>query len=163
MRGRQAVEQEILGLKFTAQPLPFPQAQSLLAEVGMLLSLVVRELGPAVARGIKSTDDVTVMLPVLVPVMEHLGQGRLERLAPKLLACTTVVVPDITGALTRHELMKEADRNAVFDDYPETYLPALFFAGKVTFGRFFPGSALRTLGDQAKQGDSEKTGSSPST
>lgn len=162
MQGRQPVEQEILGLKFTAQPLPFPQAHPLLPEVGSIIALVARELGPAIARGIKATDDVTVLLPALLPVVEHFGQGRLERLAPKLLATTTVVMPDIKGELTRYELIKEADRNAVFEERPDTYLPAIFFAGRVTYARFFPASALQGLGAQIKAG-SVKSGSSPNT
>jgi hypothetical protein len=162
MRGRQPVEQEILGLKFTSQPLPFPAAQALLPEVALIVSIAARELGPAFLKGKLKDVDITALLPGLVPVVEHFGQGRLERLAPKLLASTTVVMADLKGDLIRYELLKESDRNAVFEERPDAFLPALFFAGRVTFERFFPASALRTLSERAK-GASVQTVSSPST
>lgn len=163
MRGRQPVEQEILGLKFTSQPLPFPAAQALLPEVALIVSIAARELGPAFLKGQSLKDvDIAALLPGLVPVVEHFGQGRLDRLAPKLLASTTVVMPDLNGELTRYELLKEADRNAVFEERPDVFLPALFFAGRVTFERFFPASARQALSERAR-GASAQTVSSPNT
>lgn len=38
----------------------------------------------------------------------------------------------------KYDLSKEDERNAFFDERPDLYIPALAFAGMVTFARFFP-------------------------
>lgn len=145
--GREPVIDEIGGRKVTSQPLPFPQAEALLPEVGELLSLMAGELGSAFTEGkISLKDDVMKLAPALSTVAQFFGGGRLTKLAPKLLACTTVIMPDMRGELANYELGKEKDRNYVFDDQPELYFPILFFAGRVTFKRFFPASVLTAGG-----------------
>ena len=164
MMGRQPVELELLGLKVTCQPLKFPEAQAILPEVMHLVSLVLKEVGTVLTEGGLNIreDDVVKLLPALTPLTAHFRDGLLERLAPKILAATSVVMKDLRGEPSRYDLMKESDRNAVFDEHPEVYLPLLFVAGRVTFGRFFPAGALRELLARRKAG-STPTGSSPST
>lgn len=166
MRGRQPVEADIFGLKATAQPLLFPDSQAILPEVMTIVAIGMRELGSAVMTGVvKLDDDVVKLLPALVPITQHFENGYLARIAPKILACTTVVMPDFKGDLSKFELSKEADRSAVFNDYPEAYLPMLFFAGRVTFGRFFPESVLLAMRERAAKAKAASTPavSSPST
>jgi hypothetical protein len=97
-----------------------------------------RELGSAVAGGIKGNDDVWKLLPRLDPASIRSLVETLVKRAPKILASTTVIMPDHAGEAARFELGKEKDRNAVFNEHPEAFLPILIFAGKVTFERFFP-------------------------
>lgn len=141
--GRQAVTEEILERRVTSTPLPFPIAQDLLPEVGELLSLMVEQMGDALTSGkLSLKDDVLRLAPVLGAVSRFFGQGRLTRLAPKVLSHTVVVMPDMRGELANYELGKDKDRNYVFDEQPELYFPTLMFAGRVTFARFFPASVL---------------------
>lgn len=164
MRGRQPQEVDLFGLKFTFTPLPFKDSQPLLPEVGEIISIALREFGHVIASGaIKMDEDVIKLLPALAPIFSHFQGGRLDRLAPKLLASTTVVMPDLTGERRRYELIKEADRNEVFDEYPECYMPAVFLAGRRTYARFFPESVLRALAARSRKASSTPTGSSPST
>lgn len=163
MRGRQPVETVISELKFTSRPLPFPQAQELLPEVAHIVALAFEKLGAAVAGGVKGEDDVLALLPALVPIVEHFGQGKLTKLSSKLFLCTSVVMADHRGESTNFELGNEKHRTEVFDDYPEAYLPALFFAGRVTYERFFPAAALRKLREKLAAARSAKSNSSPST
>lgn len=145
--GREPVTEEILGLKVTTQPLPFPVSEPLLPEVGELLSLMAAELGGALKSGqVKWSDDVMKLAPVLGTVSKFFGAGRLQRLSPKVLSTTTVVMENMKGDLQNWEMGKEKDRNYVFDEHPELYIPTLFFAGRVTFKRFFPASALAGAG-----------------
>jgi hypothetical protein len=137
--GREPVTQEIAGLKVTSSPLPFPRSQELLPEVGQLMALVMRELGSV---NVKLTDDIMTLAPALGSLTAHLSGGTLERLAPKLLASTQVIMEDARGEKAVFDLLKEKDRNAVFDEHPEAYFPILIFAGRVTFARFFPASVL---------------------
>lgn len=142
--GREPVTDEIGGRKVTSQPLPFPKAQALLPEVAELIGLIAREAGDLIGQGkidIKK-EDIAKLIPVLASVAAFFGQGRLERLAPRIMAATTVVMPDEGGEMSNYELGKEKDRDYVFDEQPELYFQILFFAGKVTFARFFPVSAL---------------------
>jgi hypothetical protein len=140
---RDPVTEELLGRKVTSQPLPFPQAEALLPEVGELLALMAQELGDALSSGkINLKDDVMKLAPVLGKVSQFFGGGRLQKLSPRILACTTIVMPDMKGELANYELSKEKDRTYTFDEQPELYFPTLFFAGRVTFQRFFPASVL---------------------
>lgn len=148
MLGMQPVEQAFgEDVKATCKPLPFASAQPLIPEVGEIISLALTDLAPAIATGsLKLDASLIKMLPVLFPTMRvlfaYLGVGgRLERLAPKILANTFVVMPDAKGELETYEMKNEKDRNRVFDTHPEIYFPLLIMAGQVTFTRFFPAAS----------------------
>lgn len=145
---RLPVESEINGLKVVSLPLPFPSAQPLIPEVAEIVSLALRHLGGMVsASGEVSlkTQDVLKLAPVLGELAAHLGAGRLERLAPKIMATTTVICEDVKGELQSYDLGKDKERNYVFDEHPGIYFQVLIFAGMVTFKRFFPASG-RSVG-----------------
>jgi hypothetical protein len=141
---------ELEGLTVSSQPLPFEKAEDILPEIGQLIAMVMERAAGALANlpaavTLKSMDVVTLarlLGPVLASVADKLGGGTLKRLAPLVLASTTVVYTDATGAKAAAAMMKASDRADVFNEHPEAYFPILFFAGKVTFYRFFPGSAL---------------------
>ncbi len=138
------------GLVISSRPLPFERAEDILPEVGQLIALTLDQAAGALSAlpegtSLKGMDVVTLarlLGPVLVSVADKLGGGTLKKLAPLLLASTEFVMPDAAGVKSNYQLMKAKDRADVFDEHPEAYFPALFFAGKVTFLRFFPGSAL---------------------
>lgn len=156
---REPLTDTIAGLEVTALPLPFSQAEPLIPEVGVFLALVLEELAKAL-EGVdikallgdgKSFDLKTVNLDKLKvdklaaamrTAMIHLGDGKLAKLAPKIMASTSVIVADMAGEPIRRELGKAKEREMVFDEHPEAYLPILWFAGRVTFQRYFPGAAL---------------------
>lgn len=128
------------GLEVTTFPLPFESAQPLIPTIGEIISITIGELRPLIQSGqVKLTDKldfgvIASFAPALRAVMQYLGEnGRLEKLAPKLLATTVVVMNG-----ERYELVKEKERKAVFDDHPDIYFPTLFLAGRVTYARFFP-------------------------
>lgn len=146
--GRQPVEAEIAGLKVTTTPLPFNNSQPLIADVAEFMSVAVRAIGPVFTSGlVKGTDDIgdpkviAAVLPHLGDIAKYFGAGRLERLAPKVMATTVVVMHSPKGELENYELGKQKEREQVFDEHPEAFFPILFFAGKVTFKRFFPAVA----------------------
>lgn len=151
--GRQPQEETFGDLKVTSTPLPFPRAQELLPEIAELLGLAGRELvglaGKAGGLSKLGAQDIGKLAPVLHSMATWLGGGRLERLAPRILAATTVVMKLPNGEKEVKDLLKEADRNFVFDEHPDQFLPILFFAGKVTFARFFPAAALAAAGTAA--------------
>jgi hypothetical protein len=147
MSVRQPIEATIAGLRVTSTPLSFSASQPLIADVAEFMSVAAKELGPVMTSGaIKVTDDLgdpkvmAALAPVLGGVAKFFGAGRLEKLAPKVMATTVVVMQSPRGELENYELGKEKDRNLVFDEHPEAYFPILFFAGRVTFQRFFPAS-----------------------
>jgi hypothetical protein len=170
--GREPQTAEIAGLKVTALPLGFQSAEPLIPEVGQFIGLVLEEIAKAFegvdikafianlsANG--SADgkidigkvDVTKLLgaaglkpdkfaTAIRTAFTHLSDGKLSRLAPKILAATCVDMPDISGEMQRRDLSKSKDRETVFDEHPEAYLPIVWFAGRVTFGRYFSVAAL---------------------
>ncbi len=162
--GRQPVEESFGELKVTTTPLPFPLAQELLPEIAELLGLCGKEIFALASKsgglGRLTQSDVGKLAPVLHAMAGWLGNGRLERLTPKLLASTTVVVKLPNGTKEVKDLLKADDRTYVFDENPEWYLPILFFAGRVTFARFFPASVLaaaKTAGQQSSPTSSPST------
>ena len=131
-------------LRVTSHPLKFEQSQPLLPTVGQFLSVAAGEILPLLTSGkLKATDDLMnpVVMGQMAPALGAIStflDGRLEKLAPKILAATTVVMKNEAGEALNYELIKEKDRNAVFNAHPEAFLLILFHAGRVTFGRFFP-------------------------
>lgn len=165
MRGKAPKEIDVFGVKFTFTPLPFRDSQPMIPEIGTIISMALKEFGHVImGGGLKADDDVVKLLPALTPIFQHFQGGLLDRLAPKLLASTTVVMEGPDGQKQRYELMKPADREYVFDEYPECFVPAVFLAGRVTYGRFFPEGVLRELlrKAQEKKAGSTKIDSSPS-
>lgn len=151
------VETEILGVKFLTTRLPYKIAEDHLAEVLLITTRVfdrgMQEVDPAIATALvnKKPEDITPaelikLLPALAPiamtVFAELGNGVLTRLAPVIFSTTVAIVTDEQGNLEKRELLKESDRALLFDEHPGTYLPALFFAGRVTYGPFVPVSDL---------------------
>lgn len=159
--GREPQTETIEGLEVTSTPLTFECAEPLLPDVGQFLALLLRELPSALAsvdlgnldKLDLKTIDVSKIAPVLHAVTSYFGEGKLSKMAPKILAGTTVLFPDpFTGEKEVKDLAKAKDRAAVFDEYPSAYLPIVFFAGRSTFLRFFPGLAQR--GDGTPSGSS---------
>lgn len=144
---REPITETIAGLEVTSLPLPFAQAEPLLPEVGQFVALVFEELANALdGVDLKSinlgTLKVNKLLGAIRTASMHLGEGKLAKLAPKITATTSVICEDLTGEKVRRDLGNAKDRNAVFDAYPEAYLPILWMAGRATFGRFFSAAAL---------------------
>lgn len=149
--GREPVTLELEGCFVTSKPLKYEKAEDLLPEIGQLIAGVfehgAKSIGMVPEGSIKSLDVValaSLLGPVLTTVADKLGAGTLKRLAPLLLAETEVIL-EVAGSKERLELSKPGDRAKVFDEHPEHYFAILFFAGKVTFARFFPVSALLGL------------------
>ena len=146
--GREPVEKVWGDVKVIVEPLPFPQAQLYLPDVTEVIAIVFDNVGAAVTSGkVKLDMDVLdpatlmVLLPTLRVLAQHMGQGRLDRLFPKILATTTVMMKDIAGTVVKKSLGIEAERNEVFDEHPDLFIPVLIFAGNVTYKRFFPARA----------------------
>ena len=138
--GREPITETICGLTVTSSPLPFARAQELLPDIANLFSLIIKEMGGI--SDLKGTDDIVKLAPILGSVAGFLVGGNLERLAPKILAATEVIMADNRGDKLKYKLDTEKDRISVFDEHPEAYLMILLFAGRVTFARFFPASVL---------------------
>lgn len=149
---REPTELRILDARVLSSPLPFERAQPMIPVIGQLLSIAAREVGPLVASGkLKLKDDLgdpRVWMAIL-PSLQELCvfmDTRLVDVTPKLLATTRVVIPDSSGEDAAFEMSVKKDMNYVFDQRPDLYLPTLFHAGRVTFARFFPASALAARG-----------------
>lgn len=150
MSGREPVEATISGFKVISEPLPFKIGQRHLPDVGELVALLFDDVAPLFASGKIKLDKLSIkdpstllaitpyLLPLLGKVSRHFGDGKLEYLAPKLLSSTFVIMSDMKGEPQKKELANEADRNYVFDERPDLFLPVLVFAGSVTYLRFFP-------------------------
>lgn len=154
-------EDIILGdLLVTSQMLPYESAEDILPDILQIVTRAVdrvrAELGPngmaliGNLDKIKTEEDLKTILQLMLPafqsVADNLGNGTLKRLAPLILATTTVVMSDETGSKSKLELVKKADRATVFEAFPNAYFPILFFAGKVTFARFFSVAGLIAKG-----------------
>jgi len=139
---------KIDGLEVTSTPLPFERAEPMLPDVGQFLALMIAQMSSAFAGvDLKSLSlgqlDVSRLAPVLSAVSMHLGDGKLSKLAPKLLSTTTVVFVDpISGERELKDLSKAKDRELVFDEHPAAYLPTVFFAGRTTYERYFSEAVL---------------------
>ncbi len=142
MSSRMPQETTVGELKVTTVPLPYKVAEDHLPEVAMILARVMEKLVElGMETDIKTDADVVKLAPVLGTLAEQLGDGRLRRMVQPILS-TTIVTAKIDGELEECHLLKESDRARLFDEYPEAYFPILFFAGKVTYARFFPAAAL---------------------
>ncbi len=151
--------------------MPFEKAEDSLPEVGVIVSRIAESMSLSLGdEGVKKLlaldlDKVTPaqMIALLVPLLptartlfEQLDKGMLKRLVPALLFSTIAVAPVGDGGVKeRLELSKASDRSKLFDAYPDTYLTILFFAGIVTYKRFFPASALSAF--MRKKTDSSAT------
>lgn len=151
-------ETEVGDLKVTTTPLPFNASQPMLPEVAEFIGIAAQHIGPLLASGVISSMDklvdpkvISQLAPVLVDIGKYFGSGRLDRLAPKVLATTTVIMKVPGGELETFELGKGKQYQAVFDEHPEAFLSILFFAGKVTFSRFFPGLGKAGKGTTAAE------------
>lgn len=126
-----------------ATPLPFREAQALLPTVAQLMSEVFDNLGPAIASGRLKLDADTMdpaALGAMLPALGGLGrflEGKLDKLAPRILA-TTVVIVDTGKGKEKFELNKLKEREELFDERPDLYFPVLIWSGRLTFQRFFP-------------------------
>jgi hypothetical protein len=133
---------ELGDVKVTSEALGFEASEDLLPEVMTLVSAVFERVAPAFAAGeISGMDDIVKLLPALGAIAMQLGGGRLKALAPKILAGTSITMPGADGTKEKYDLVKKDERTACFDARPDVYFQVLFFAGRVTFGRFFPASA----------------------
>lgn len=143
-------ETTIGDLKVMCSPLPYKMAEDYLPDVALIVARVMQrlvELG--MSTDIKGNEDIVKLAPVLGTLAEQLGEGRLKKLVQPLLS-TTVVTMTTDDGVGDYHLIKENDRAAVFDEHPEAYFPILFFAGRTTYARFFPGSALRVFAKSQK-------------
>lgn len=128
----------------TSEALAYEPAEDLLPDIMGIVTGALDRIAPLLASGeISGTDDVIKLAPALGGLVSQLSGGRLKALVPKILAGTSVVMPGADGQKIKYDLVKKDERAACFEARPHNYFPILFFAGKVTFGRFFPVSAQR--------------------
>ncbi len=133
------------GLTFMSTQLPPLKAYPLAARVaGILLPM----LGKLSAAGIKLDDaeaffntDSAKLLPVLEPLLEALAKKDNEDLPQKLLAATTVQVPDESGELTNISLITPEAINRAFQGRGMTMFKAMWFSVEVNFRDFFGGAS----------------------
>ena len=147
-------------LVVSSLPLPYERAEDSLPDVMRIVSAVMDQLfitGSKLEGGIESMleiEDMMKLAPLLGSALSTLGGvlggGELKRLAPLILFSTTVVMTTETGDKETKEMYKVTDRREVFDEYPQHYFPILFFAGRVTYARFFPAKGLVTSAKSRK-------------
>lgn len=156
---RLPVTTTLLGLEVTSEPLPFARAEPLIPEVLEFISVVLQQGAGLVAQFFATKQvsiqslDVEMLGAVGMQAAKYFGAGRLQRLAPLIMFSTSVPMRMLNGNVERKELGKDADRNYVFDEHPEAFFPILFFAGSVTFKRFFPASLWDALRGDATQSE----------
>lgn len=152
-RRDKAVELKIDGLVVKTFPLGFEEAEDLLPDVTRVVAHVMDAGAKQVLGGdldleeILKTENVVALLPILGPILKvaaaQLGDGTLKRIAPLVMATTTVIMKDEKGSPEIKDLCKAKDRSDVFDEHPEAYFAILFHAGRVTFGPFFSVKGLK--------------------
>lgn len=128
----------IAGLKVTSTKLPVMLALDILPE---LLGV----LGPSFAAlsTVKMTSNVGELGDAIGAIAARLTGGQLAALAPRLLAGTSIVVPDTSGKPQKIDLVGGTDAiNAAFEGRANAFLPTLRFAVEVTFKDFLDVSAL---------------------
>lgn len=140
-------ELAIDGLVVKTWPLKFEEAEDILPDVTEIVAHVMDAGAKQLVAGnldvaeLLKTENLVVLLPLLGPILKvaaaQLGQGKLKRLAPLVLATTTVVMKGENGEALTYDMCKTKDRGDVFDEHPEAYFAILFHAGRVTFGPFF--------------------------
>ena len=134
------------GLLFSSTQLPPLKAYPLSARVGAIL---LPALSKFFASGLNQIEDVDAfmkqnagkLMPVLEPVLEALGKKDNEDLPQKLLAGTTVQMPDESGSMTLISLATPEGINRAFQGRGATMYKALWFAVEVNFTDFFPGAS----------------------
>jgi hypothetical protein len=132
------------GLTFMSTQLPPLKAYPLAARVAGILLPMFSKLA---SSGIKLDDaeaffktDSAKLLPILEPLLEALAKKDNEDLPQKLLAATTVQVPDETGQLTLISLLTPEGINRAFQGRGMTMFKAMWFAVEVNFRDFFGGA-----------------------
>jgi hypothetical protein len=137
--------------RIESSPLLFEKAEDLLPDIAQIISRGMDQVSPEIAKlaqsGAISKDDPATMLlllPAVSGVLQQLGGGKLRALAPRVLASTSITLTGESGEKVKYDLVSKDDRAACFDARPDIYFPALWHAGKVTFGRFFPALGRRS-------------------
>lgn len=163
--GRQPITETLLGAKVTAMPLPGDKSPLYLGHVTEIVTLGTRLLGHGFSAlesgaldGGADMLSVKTILGILATVPPKEARELVElvlEIAPALVSSTTVILDG-----TKYELGNEDHRTALLDEHPDLYLPVAIFAGRVTYQRFFPATALKELATRARA--TSKT-SSPST
>lgn len=161
---------EFPGMTAEIEQLPYDLSEELMPDVWQILSAALDKLQAHSAlllelmkshEGDEMGQALLAELPRLLPILtevagavgEKLGNGKLKWLAARLFRCTRVVLSDPeTGDKERVDLSKVEERAKVFETYPETYLPMVFLAGKVTYGRFFSVKGLPRSGQATTTG-----------
>lgn len=154
---RPPVDMMIGDVEVSSRPLPYEKAEDIQADILQIVtrttaaltqSLGAQGLAKLIASG---KEDILKLLPQLLPTLTSVadqfaaprdGVSTLKRLAPLVMATTTVIAVNEEGQKDRFELGKAGERAHFFDLYPQTYYPVLFHAGRVTFQRFFPAGVL---------------------
>lgn len=148
-------------VEVSSRPLPYEKAEDIQADILQIVTrtstaladnLGANGLAQLIASG---KEDIMKLLPRLLPTLTSVadqfatprdGVSTLKRLAPLVMAATTVIAIGEGGQKDRFELGKAGERATFFDLYPQTYYPILFHAGRVTFQRFFPAGVLTASG-----------------
>lgn len=134
-------------IRVTTEQLCYEDAEDLLPEVMDIIGGAFEHFAALVTDGEVNVtaDDIVKLTPILGTLAKKIGGGRLRQLAPRILKTTSVLMPDPAGGKQNLHLVKKEDRAIVFETRPDIYFPILWFAGKVTFGRFFPASVRGAL------------------
>lgn len=149
------VEKTIGGLRVETIPLLFDNAHSLLPTIMEIVAIATQDIAVAVAsKSVNPKADLAdpAVLGSILPALKNLAsylQGKLETLAPKVLATTRVAAPNSAGDVEWYDLGKAKDRSYIFDEHPAIYFPVLVHAGVTTFARFFPAIDRRGREDRA--------------
>lgn len=131
--------------EITAQALGFEASEDLLPDLVEVFSAAGDGIfALLMSGGVASTDHVSKLVPGLVAVGEKLGKGRLRAIAAALTAGTSIVVTHDDGTKEKYDLVNRAERQACFDARPDLYFPSMLLALRVTYARFFRGSAPGT-------------------
>lgn len=147
--GRTPVTETINGLKVTSAPLKFELAQAMLPDAIEFVSRGIKELGTLIQYAkfdkdgkVEMTPELKAALPAIISSLKPSELRELmtiiNRNSFKLLASTTVVMPDVKGDMETKTLSTPKDYEEVFEEHPQMYLPVVLLAGRVTFARFFP-------------------------
>lgn len=146
------------GFTFASTQLPPLKAYPLSARVASILLPAFTRL---MSSGLDFSDadkffaqDAAKLLPVLEPMLETLAKKDNEDLPQKLLAGTTVQIPDEQGNATLISLASPEGINRAFQGRGLLLYKVLWFAVQVNFADFFAGasknSQTKDLGAEAK-------------
>lgn len=139
----------------TSEALSFESSEDLLPEVMQIAGAAFDRIAPLLAAGkIDGGDDIMALAPALGAIAQQIGGGRLQRLAPKVLAGTSVIMV-VGGEKLKFDLVKKDDRATVFEARPDLYFKCILHAGRLTFGRFFPGIGRGAKGKQSPKATSD--------